>query len=356
MKFILNKDKLTIESVEEINSGSVNYYEADVEYDSSWNGLIIKAVLVRNGEEEGKEIAVIGNKVFIDKKEFGWHCIGFVGYRIENEAKTYQISTDLQAFCIQRGAGGIDVVESGTPTATEWELYIAQIEKIANGISDEIAEETMTKVQLQIDEIREIADNAEDNAETAVSIAKGANQSLVYGDYNTMITALNAIAKETYKVGQNILIITLNVADLWISAIAEKSIEYTYTSDDDFVAILKEQGYVQVGYYKLSALETQKVELGEYVKNTDYATLTKAGVVKAGQNGIYIDGAGNLYVGSATKDEIDRRAGNYKPIVPTTLDYAVGSVFPVVTQAEYDELVANGTVNENLYYCIVEEE
>lgn len=39
----------------------------------------------------------------------------------------------------------------------------------------------------------------------------------------------------------------------------------------------------------------------------------------------------------------------------TDLDYAVGSVFPVVTQAEYDELVTNGTVNENLYYCIKEE-
>ena len=33
----------------------------------------------------------------------------------------------------------------------------------------------------------------------------------------------------------------------------------------------------------------------------------------------------------------------------------VAAMFPVLTQAEYDELVANGAVNKDLYYCIKEE-
>ena len=41
MKFILNKDKLEIQNIGEQNSGSINYYLADVEYDSSWNNLTI---------------------------------------------------------------------------------------------------------------------------------------------------------------------------------------------------------------------------------------------------------------------------------------------------------------------------
>lgn len=47
MKFILNKDKLEIENIELVNSGSISYYEADVEYDESWNGLAIEAVMLK---------------------------------------------------------------------------------------------------------------------------------------------------------------------------------------------------------------------------------------------------------------------------------------------------------------------
>ena len=64
------------------------------------------------------------------------------------------------------------------------------------------------------------------------------------------------------------MIITLQVPDLWISGIESTSQTYTYTTDEAFTTELNTNGYVQVGYYKLSALETQKVDL------TDYATKT----------------------------------------------------------------------------------
>ena len=275
MKFILNKDTLTIENEDLINSGSVNYYEADVEYDESWNDLTIKAILRRRGEDEGIAIAVVGNKMFIDKEQLTnerdceTYYIGFVGYTIENEKKTYQISTKLESFYVIRGAGEIETQESELPTPTEWELYIAQIEKIANEVSDEISKETMIKVQPQLDEIREIADTAGETAETAISIAKGANQSLSFGDYATMVSVFNSLNNDIYRTGQNILIVTLNVPDLWVSAIAEESISYDYTIDEDLINLLKEQGFVQVGYYKLSQLETQKVDLKDYQKATE---------------------------------------------------------------------------------------
>lgn len=101
------------------------------------------------------------------------------------------------------------------------------------------------------------------------SIAKGANQAVSYGNYSTMITAFNALASDVYNVGQNVMIITLNVPDLWISSIESTSSAYTYTTDEAFTTALKNNGYVQVGYYKLSALETQKVDLTNYVSNSD---------------------------------------------------------------------------------------
>lgn len=108
------------------------------------------------------------------------------------------------------------------------------------------------------------------------------------------------------------------------------------------------------------SLGTSKVEVNMegYVEDTDIATATKLGLVKADTNagyGIGVMSDGLLRIQSANKGQIDAKTSNYMPIVPSTLNYAVGSVFPVVTQAEYDALVANGTVNENLYYCIKEE-
>ena len=46
MKFVLDKDKLKIVGDSKINvSGSVKYYEVEIEHDESWNDLTIKVIL-----------------------------------------------------------------------------------------------------------------------------------------------------------------------------------------------------------------------------------------------------------------------------------------------------------------------
>ena len=99
------------------------------------------------------------------------------------------------------------------------------------------------------------------------NLFNGANKAVSFVNYSAMITSLNTLDNTAYSVGQNVMIVTLNVPDLWVSEIAEESVSYEYVSDTDFTTLLETQGYVQVGYYKLSALETQKVDLSEYAKN-----------------------------------------------------------------------------------------
>lgn len=127
------------------------------------------------------------------------------------------------------------------------------------------------------------------------SIAKGANQALSYSNYQSMISVFNNLSATTYNVGQNVMIVTLEVPDLWISGIESTSQTYTYTSDNDFITELSTNGYVQVGYYKLSALETQKVDLTNYVKNIDYATGSKGGTVRSGGFGINVNSTGQMF-------------------------------------------------------------
>lgn len=186
------------------------------------------------------------------------------------------------------------------------------------------------------------------------SIAKGANQAIGFDTYEAMVSGLNGASGSVYRLGQSIYITTLGIPDLWVSSVEETAVTYEYTSDADFITTLGLNGFVQVGHYKLSALETQKVDLTNYVKNTDYATASTVGLVKAnGSSGITVNSAGNISTVKATESDIDTKTNNYKPIVPSNLDYAVKSVVGghvAVTQKEYDDMVAAGTIDENTFY------
>lgn len=196
------------------------------------------------------------------------------------------------------------------------------------------AKEEAEKVDSVVEYVTTTSAEAKEIAGTAESIAKGANQSLSFGDYATMISVFNNLQSDVYRTGQNILIITLNVPDLWVSDIAEESITYTYTTDEDLTTLLKEQGYIQVGHYKLSALETQKVDLKDYVKNTDYATSSKGGAIKVEDvYGTRVNSVGLLELIMATNNEINGKTNKYHSIVPANLDYAVGSVKASETQS-----------------------
>ena len=138
MKFILDKDKLTIVNNKPYtyNSGSVDYYEAEVQFDETWNDLTIEAIITKMGENKGISRSPINNKIMLDLQENGTYTVGFVGYKIENEEKIYQISTDLGVIQYNQGAGEIETENEPIPTATEWEIYIAQIQDMIDNIED----------------------------------------------------------------------------------------------------------------------------------------------------------------------------------------------------------------------------
>lgn len=170
------------------------------------------------------------------------------------------------------------------------------------------------------------------------SIAKGANQALSYSNYQSMINVFNSLANNVYNVGQNVMIVTLNVPDLWISRIESTSTTYTYTTDEAFTTELATNGYVQVGYYRFSALETQKVDLTNYVQFNDYPSGANAGVIKTlityatsvdGSGRLtaqgkgyqdYTSGSGNMFISKTTLENVIAGKG----LVSNT-DYATGS-------------------------------
>ena len=168
-------------------------------------------------------------------------------------------STDVQI-------NGTSITSSGTANIITKGTYNSSTNKIATesdlpnitgkqNITDNTLTTTNKTVPTAINEVN--------------SIALGANQALSYSNYSAMVTAFNALDDDVYRVGQNVMIVTLEVPDLWISGIESTSSTYTYVDDATITTALSTTGYIQVGYYKLSALETQKVDLTNYVQTSD---------------------------------------------------------------------------------------
>lgn len=184
----------------------------------------------------------------------------------------------------------------------------------------EIENQVKTDIQPILDEIRETSEQAE-------VIARGRATGYVFdtlSDLEIWLQNKNNINK--LVIGDNFYIRAINVPDYWWDGTQKQE------------------------------LETEKPDLTNYVKNTDYATSTEVGLVKAnGSSGITVNSAGNISIVKATENDINGKTNSYKPIVPSNLDYAVKSVVGdhiTLTQTEYDALE---TKDENTYYYIVEE-
>lgn len=161
-------------------------------------------------------------------------------------------------------------------------------------------------------------------ADTALSIAKGASIPLPFYSYSEFVYHFNSAQASDYNVGQNIMIVTLNVPDLWIAYKPGSYAYYSYKDDDTFVQELLQTGTVQVGFFKIAALETQKIDATEFVKFTDYATENKAGVVKTALYlGIGMRKDGYLFLNTAGKEAIQAKISSVLPLVPRFVDTIV---------------------------------
>lgn len=243
-------------------------------------------------------------------------------------------SVDLSGFAGGGGSGG-GIVDETDPTVPSYVKEITE-ENISswnskvdqdqlNGIYETITGLGINKANVSY-------------VEQVESIAKGANQAISFPNYQSMVEKFLQEPIDAYNIGQSVLIETLNVPDLWISEIPPLYESYTYTTDEDFVNQLSTNGNVKVGLYVFSPLETQKVNLTDYVKNTDYATGSKAGLVKGNSNqGFYIGNGGDMSIVQATDNDITNRTNKYRPITSNNLDKAVNSVLKeriVLTQKE----------------------
>ena len=121
----------------------------------------------------------------------------------------------------------------------------------------------------------------QNTANTAESLAKLANQAKSYPTYQAFINYLNTAEKTEFIPGQSFMIQTKLIPDLWVYSVENTSVQYTYTTDEDFITYTNQATGGQVGYYKIAQLETQKVDLTNYYTKPQADTLLGAKVNKS---------------------------------------------------------------------------
>ena len=154
------------------------------------------------------------------------------------------------------------------------------------------ADVTATYTKTQVDEAiaeekserRNVDIVLDGNIDRVESIAKGANQAKSFATYEALVDDLNdargsSSPGDVYNVGQNLMVVTLEVPDLWVSGKnTETYISYKYVSDAKLLEDMADptsyggSGKLQVGYYIVSQLETQKVDLTDYYNKTQVDT------------------------------------------------------------------------------------
>ena len=105
-------------------------------------------------------------------------------------------------------------------------------------------------------------------ATNAKSIAEGRSRASSFSSYSDLISALNTVSKDAYKIGDNLFIQALNVPDLWIYTVEANTVQYSYTTDDNFISEINQNGSIQIGYFKVSIMEAQKLDLTDYVPSS----------------------------------------------------------------------------------------
>lgn len=147
---------------------------------------------------------------------------------------------------------------------------------------------------------------------TVEGIAKGAYEAFHYDTLSEMVTELNALPNDKYRVDNHINIVDTDVPDFWVVEVADELKEYSYSNDEALVEDLIANVKIQVGYYVLARLETGKVHFQDYVKKTDYATDKTAGILYLDTSGVQRLANGRVYFnGTQPTDFNDKYNPNF---------------------------------------------
>ena len=206
--------------------------------------------------------------------------------------------------------------ESLNPYLTETEVVNDYIIPFQNNIINEM-NPMKTDIQTNMQNIASVQTLAEE----AKSIAQGRSSAYVFSDFYSMRSKIASADSTRYNIGDNIYIEDINTTDYWISNILDNN-------DGEF------------GYYEISPLETEKVDLSDYYTSKQVDSQLNSYYKKGEYNFIQANTEGtlkklNLYSNISSK---------FMSLNSNSLSFGEDSFLYSVVQKENEKIIF-GNVN-----------
>lgn len=301
MNIKVNSHTLEINQNIDINAGEYNITTLNFEFSDEYEGLTKMAVF--SNCETSIKIAILNNQCTIPfevLEEPGQVLLGVYGYEGEDDSLELRYSPEPQYFNVKHGS----YQEGGEPTIppkSEWEQLVEEINQAiteTNNLNITVEKESsITTVTL----------TKKDGTTQTVQIEDG--KSLEFKWEGTSLGVRQEGQSEYQYVnlqgpkGEPGAIKFEIVAELPTTDIKEDTIYLVPITPDIQGNNYEEYIYVN-GQWELLGKIGVHVDLTDYVKNTDYATTSKAGIVKS-TNGFMVDSSsgGGTYLLTKTYGE-----------------------------------------------------
>ena len=186
---------------------------------------------------------------------------------VPKPGEIYRIgNTELALLGVESGIASVEYDEKVDKNSTN-AIQNKAVAELAEQIQSQF-ENTKTLINKTYCTIEDFK-QAQEKIGEIESIAKGANQAICFDNYTAMVEHFRNAPAHAYNNGQNIMIVDLYVPDLWVSMAFDEDHYYEFEDYriDSLAKDVVDSGFIYIGHYRISALETQKVDL------TDYATL-----------------------------------------------------------------------------------
>ena len=316
MKVKVTRNNVIITETKSPNSGS--YKESHVEFDlsSDYDELVNKAVFFSVDNQTNRKIMNINDGVCDYPAELlneaGDYFIGVYGFEVENEELKLRLSPEPQKFTVKNGSYVEGMEEGSEITPTQFEQYCAEMERLAREVEESL--EGIDNIDIsgqKVGKITTITITKKDGTTEEFELEDGMGLDYIWNG-----TSLGIKREDE----QNYTYVDLKGEKGEPGAIKMRIVqELPQTGSDDTIYLVplaspesQENNYAEyiyingnwellgkIGihvdlsdYYtkqETNALLDGKADtsdipdLTDYVKNTDYATSSKGGVVKVGR-------------------------------------------------------------------------
>lgn len=191
MKFELKSDQFKIINRRLLNSGTINFYNAEVDMDNVWEKLYVEMIMFKNSKKSINR-AVVNNKVNMDQIESGCYTIGFIGYLLDDNVKVKQISTNLERIRYEKGAGEIESLDIN-PSAQDLLFFDQYVKTRLDELNGEVIGVTFDDKANKLETSKNNIKNAIENKGVLI------DENIPFSEYANKVNEITATTKLQIK-------------------------------------------------------------------------------------------------------------------------------------------------------------